>query len=414
MIKGKISTVYKKAEDSTLELDENVEQDSKALQLKEFDWDEFEKISKPGLNENLSIKTKPGETVYSHEIYAQDAYHIYSENTENMTFNIPQNGEVFNAKVVSIDDTTAILDIKYREYAYLELRKEEKRYLPDIKKDVELKVKIINDRDGNNVLMASYSDANKLMKQEEIKNSINTQCAFTADVKELISGGFIVKIDGIECFMPGSQVTMNKISNFEDYIGKKLIVMPINFSPEKNTIVVSARTYLQTLMPIAIEYIKDNSKKKYTGTVTGTTKFGVFCEFSTGPNEPKCLTGLIHISDLDKKYYNKHHGRNIDSGDQIEFFVKEVVQNNKIILTQTPENNPWDNIEEKYKIQSTVIGKVLSIKEYGAFVELEKGLSGLLHFSEYDGVQLDEGDKIKVKIIRIEKSSKKITFSAAK
>jgi len=413
MIKGKISTVFTKPGTTTLELDEKVEQDSKTLQHKEFDWTEFEKTSKPGLNSNNSIKTKTGEVVYSHAEYAQDAYHLYTENTENMRFAVPLKGETVDALVVSVDATTAFLDINYREYAYLELKKEEKRYLENIVQGEAIRVKITNDKENNNAIMASYSEAIKVMKEEEIKDSINMSCAFTAVVRELISGGFIVEIDGIGCFMPGSQVTMNKIDNFEDYVGKELIVMPVNFSPEKGTIVVSARAYLQTLIPSSIEHVKQNPKQKYKGTVTGTTKFGVFCEFGVA-DAPKCLTGLIHISDLDKSHHNLHQDRNINSGDVIEFYVKEVAQNNKIILTQTPENNPWNDIDEKYKVQSTVEGKVLTIKEYGAFVELEKGISGLLHFSEYDGVELTEGDKINVKITRIEKSSKKITFTISK
>jgi small subunit ribosomal protein S1 len=413
MIKGKISAVLKPTQ--VEQQDEEIKNDFNALTPDEFDWIEFEKMNLVNLIPNSKIKTKIGEIVYSHADYAQADYHKYSENTDNIRFEVPYKGESIEALIVEIHDNTAFLDINYKEYAYLDLNKEEKRYLNNIKVGSIITVKIITDKQHNIPIMASYSDAIKVIKQEEIKNSINLPCAFESTIKTLITGaGFIVDIDGIECFMPGSQITMNKINNFEDYVGKQVIVMPINYSPEKGTIVVSARSYLQTLMPSAVEFVKENPKQKYKGTVTGTTKFGVFCEFGIENNSPKCLTGLIYSSDLDKQHAALHLNRNINPGDEIEFYVKELAHKNKIILTQTPENNPWNDIDIKYKIQSSVVGTVLTVKDYGAFVELEKGVSGLLHFSEYEGLDLIEGDKIKVTITRIEKSSKKITFVISK
>ncbi len=399
MIKGKIQIKATLAEQKD---------HAKQKTSEEFNWDVYTRAGKSGLNPNNSIKTKNGEIVYSHEPYAQETYLMYSSNLETRNFSIPKMGETIEGTVVAIDGNTAYVDINYREYAYIELKKEEKRYLDDIKQGSKIHIKILNEKTDSNAIIASYSDAIKGVKECEIKDSINKPIAYKARVKSLINGGFIVDIDGIECFMPGSQVTMNKIDNFEDYVGKEIIVMPVNFSPEKGTVVVSSRSYLKTLIPSAIEYVKNNVKEKYTGIVTGTTKFGIFCEFND------CLTGLIHISDLDKNWVEKHKTRNIKANEQIEFYIKEVSQDDKIILTQTPENNPWSDIDEKYKVQSITTGKVIAIKEYGAFVELEKGISGLLHFSEYAGKEIKEGDLINVKITRIEKSSKKITFTALK
>jgi small subunit ribosomal protein S1 len=398
MIEGKIS----------IKPQATKKQDHIKKQEEPFDWELYMRIGRTGLNPNNSIKTKHSEVVYSHEKYAQDAYNMYTENLEDKNLIVPKKGDTYQGVIVSMDKNTAYIDINYREYAYIELKKEEKRYLNDIKQGSTVTVKVLNDKTESNVIIVSYSDAIKQVKENEIKESINQPIAFMAKVKELINGGFIVDIDGIECFMPGSQVTMNKIDNFEEYVGKNIIVMPVNYSNEKRTVVVSSRAYLTTLIPSAIEHIKNNPKEKIKGIVTGTTKFGVFCEFN------ECLTGLIHISDLDKDWVERHKSRNIKPNDSIEFFVKEVAADGKIILTQVPENNPWDDIEEKYKVQSIATGRVLSIKEYGAFIELEKGISGLLHFSEYEGMELKEDDLINVKITRIEKSSKKITFTVLK
>lgn len=399
MIKGKIQI-----KSDTTNTKDLIEENKKL----EFNWDAYARTCKAGLTPNNLIKTKHGEIVFSHEDYAQELYFQYTENMENKCFTVPFKGQVLEGIIVGIDANMAYVDINYREYAYIELKKEEEIYLNHIKQGQKVTVRVMNEKTENNAIIVSYSGAIKSVKENEIRESINKPVAYIANIKELINGGFLVDIDGISCFMPGSQVTMNKIDNFEDYIGKEIIVMPINFSPEKGTVVVSRRTYLKTLIPTSIDYLKKNPNEKFKGIVTGSAKFGVFCEFND------CLTGLIHISDLDKTCLEKYNSRDIKPGDAIEFYIKDIGQDEKIILTQTPENNPWNNIEEKYRVQSIVTGKIIAIKEYGAFIELEKGISGLLHFKEYEGREIKEGDLINVKITRIEKSSKKITFTIFK
>lgn len=386
----------------------NFSKDAQVNEGMPFNWEEFERTSKSGLIENTNIKTTGSDIVFSHDIYAQEAYYMYTQDLDSKCFIPPVKGTTIEAEIISINKDTAILDVNYREYIYLELRKESKRYREDIIPGKKILVKILNNKDSNNAIYASYTDAIQAAKELEIRQSIGKAVAFKSRVKELIKGGFMVDIDGIECFMPGSQVTVNKIDNFEDYVGEELIVMPINYSPEKGTIVVSAREFLKTLIPSRLKYVKDNIKEKYHGIVTGTTKFGVFCEFQ------QCLTGLIYVSDLDKKTFNEHKNRRIKPNDYIEFFIKDITDDGRIILTQVPKNDPWDNIDEKYKVQSVVTATVISIKDYGAFIELEKGLSCLIHYSEYEGLQLEEGDKIKVKIIKIDKENKKINVTLSK
>ena len=227
-----------------------------------------------------------------------------------------------------------------------------------------------------------------------------------AKVEELIHGGYFLNIDGVRCFMPGSLGGMNKLVNFESLIGQTIYVVPINYSKEKDYIVVSHREYLKALVPQEIEKLIIG--QKYNGFVTGTSRHGVFVEFNG------CLTGLITKSDIDDiNLVNYNEGR-IKPGDPIGFYLKEVLDDTKIILSCKPETiiNEWDGIEDKYKVPSMVTGKVKRIVKYGIFVELEPKIVGLLHKSHLnEDMQFEVGQDIDVKIVKIDRESKKVDFT---
>jgi small subunit ribosomal protein S1 len=161
-------------------------------------------------------------------------------------------------------------------------------------------------------------------------------------------------------------------------------------------------------VPTEIEKIKENPGQLQTGFVTGTTPYGVFCEFNS------CLTGMIHATDLTDDLKEKHRNGEIKPGDTLDFYIKEIITNFKIILTQFYKESPWDSAENKYKPSSVVTGKITSMKDYGAFVELEPGISGLLHISELDKSAVREGDTINVRINRIDKVNKKVYLNGIK
>ena len=209
--------------------------------------------------------------------------------------------------------------------------------------------------------------------------------------------------------MPGSLGGVNKLVNFEELLDTSIYVCPINYSKEKDYIVVSHRDYLRALIPQALDAIDPGDA--FGGFVTGTTRFGVFVEFN------KCLTGLIHKSDLDEEDLHKFNNRTLTPGDEIDFTVKELASNDRIILTQKefiPVMDPWNDVLEKYNIPSEVTGKIRKKTKYGLFIELEPKIVGLLHvsdipeFIDIDG--LEEGEDITLNLIKIEPESKKVFF----
>jgi len=145
------------------------------------------------------------------------------------------------------------------------------------------------------------------------------------------------------------------------------------------------------------------------GKVTGSAKYGVFVEFD------ECLTGMIHVNDLTPEMLKKHKAREIQPGDDINFKIKEIVSDTKIILTQLdamPVIDPWDTIEHRIQVPSEVVGTVKAVKDYGIFIDVEPGIAGLLHISEIqdliDTSTIKSGDKITVQVTRIDSATRKI------
>ena len=299
----------------------------------------------------------------------------------------------------------ALVDISKKSTAVCILQKEEKAIVDQLEVGMMVDIKVKNSKQGT--LYASISDAMDEVKRQEIYNAIgNKTVGFTGKVKELIHGGYWVEVGGVQCFMPGSLGGLNKLPNFEAIVGKELIVMPITYSKEKQTIVVSHREYLRTMIPTTVENLRENIKEHVTGFVTGTTKFGIFAEFN------ECLTGLIPKNELDEATLNKFENRDIKAGDEINFWSKEIISDKKIILSQLgPKIDLWDGIDEKYKPMMITKGKVTKVTKYGAFVELEKGISGLIHKTKLKDTELSKGDEIDVKIGSVNVSDRKITMN---
>lgn len=374
-----------------------------------FDWVDH-MYDHPRLIENKKIKKHEGDTskIYCHANYAQDLYESYYGKTLNLIE--PTSGSVVNGKVVSISKGFAVVDVNWREDAMIDLSRENNEYLKYIQPGFPIEVlidKIEKGKGNSATILASYSKNIQSKKKDEILSSVGTPVAYSATVKELIHGGYFVDIDGITCFMPGSLGGMNKLVNFETLIGKTIYVMPINYSKEKDYIVVSHREYLKTLVPTEISKLEFG--KEYNGFVTGTSKHGIFVEFN------ECLTGLISKADILDENLENFENRKIKAGDPITFFISEIIDNDKIVISQkkpVPQTSAWDDIENRYKIPSVVTGKIKKVVRYGVFVEIEPKVVGLLHKSQLEeDSEFEIGQEIEVKIVKIDKESKKLDFT---
>ncbi len=360
------------------------------------------------------VKVPLGTKILCTNNYVLESLSLYGLN-EDIDKNIQkcENEESYVARgeVVTISEDnlgnkkSALIDVDSKFTAFCSLLKEPKEIIDQLEAGmvIDVKVKTLS----NGTVTASISGAITEVKFNEILNSIGDKSIkFSGKIIELINGGYWVDILGIKCFMPGSLAGLNKLWDFESLVGKTLNVIPISYSDEKNTIIVSHREYLSTLIPEAIGELNKNIKNQLNGIVTGTFKAGVFAEFN------QCLTGLIPSTELDEETLERFNKNEIKPGELIQFWTKEIISNKKIILTQKgPSENVWDNIGERYKPSMVVTGTVTKITNYGAFVKLEKGVSGLIHKSKLKNILLNKGDLVNVRIQSIDFSNRKIAMA---
>lgn len=374
----------------------------------EFDWDAYSATCITHTRTpNPHVKTQNGDKVFSRESYAQELYEIMNgySSMQNMVSSVSI-GDIVEGKIFGISEEWMTVDVSYREMIYVKLSKEPASILEEYRAGDVVSVLITGHDDH---FIGSISGGMKQRVFKDLQEGVEEgNTAWVGKVTHMIeNGGYIVNVQGVECFMPGSLAGINKLHDFNSIINEELYVVPVSFSAERGTIVVSHRAYLKALIPEEIEKLKANIEEKQTGSVTGTAKYGVFVEFNN------CLTGMIHVNDLDEDTMTKFKSRDIKPGDSVEFWIKDIINNSKITLSQKAEtiDNPWKDIEKKFKVPCNVEATVKTKKDYGLFITIDKGLVGLLHVSELEDNIMDlynAGDKITVQINRIDKDSQKI------
>lgn len=376
----------------------------------DFDWQAYEASCVSHVRKaNPHVKTQNGDRVFSRESYAQKLYEVYIGSKGQFIPGLVS-GEIVDGKIFAITSDWISVDVNYRELVYVKTSKEPRYIIEEYRIGDQVSV-LINTSSGDETghVSGSISGGMKQRIFTELQNGIESaDTAWVGSVSALIeNGGYVINIQGVDCFMPGSLAGINKLHDFDSIVGQDIYVVPVSFSVERGTIVVSHRKYLQALIPGAIQDLKSNVEQKQIGFVTGTAKFGIFCEFKD------CLTGMIHTNDLDEETSAKFKSRQIKSGDQIEFWVKDIISNTKITLSQKAESihNPWTDIEKRFKVPCNIEAIVKTKKDYGLFITIEEGLVGLLHVSELAEGVMDiykPGDKITVQLNRIDKESQKI------
>jgi len=381
----------------------------------EFDWAALEATCPSSRRRNTKLKTQNGIKLYCSEPYAEEALKAYSRDFEdnNRVVDVKLD-QSYEGTVSSINVAWCTINIGARDDVYIDMAKEAKEYKDLLKIGEKINVQIIesNGSKQGNYILGSIEAGFKRAIFDEILDSVeNSKTAYNSTVKSLIpGGGYIVEIQGVECFMPGSLAGINKLHDFESILGTEMYVVPMNYSSDRGTIVVSHREYLKAMIPTKIAEIEEYENGVVVrGSVTGSAKFGIFCEFN------ECLTGMIHVNDLDEETMKRHINRDVKPGEEIEFFIKKIISENKITLSQKPVepvSDPWYNASERFKTPVEIIGKIRSLKDYGAFVDIGEGLVGLLHVSEFpegfDLNSLKKGSDITVTVTRIDEETRKV------
>lgn len=360
--------------------------------------------------ETKTVKVKVGrrEKIMCHEPYALEDLDLYNKYLGATNYNEARSEQNTKGQIVSIRmnngvKVSALIDLSGKYSAECNLLKEPDYIVDQLEVGMEVDVKA---RTVNHNLIVSIGEAVQDAVRDDIFNNIGKkESAYKGKILRRLNGGYWVSINGVTCFMPGSLVALNKINDFDKFVGKEMEFMPVSYSKEKQTIVVSHREYLHTLIPSAIKDLRKNIKTQITGFVTGTTKFGVFCEFN------ECLTGLIAKDDLDPETLDKFNRNEINPDDTISFWVKEIVSDKKILLSQKgPMKDEWEEAVEEFKEKDGGVGTITKITDFGISVELKKGVYGFVNKYRVKGKNLQKGDSVFYKITNISMKEKKISL----
>ena len=284
--------------------------------------------------------------------------------------------DVIEGTVVSMTNREAVVNIDFKSDGVIQLS--EFRYNPDLKAGDKVEVYIENQEDPSGQLILSHKKARILKSWERINHAYNTQEIIKGYVKSRTKGGLIVDIFGIEAFLPGSQIDVKPIRDYDIFVDKVMEFKVVKINQEYKNVVVSHKALIEDeLEAQKAEIIKRLEKGQILeGTVKNITSYGVFIDLGG-------VDGLIHITDLSWGRIN--HPEEIVKLDQkIKVVILDFDENKKRIalgLKQlTP--HPWDSLDSAMKIGDKIKGKVVVIADYGAFVEVAPGVEGLIHVSE--------------------------------
>ena len=320
--------------------------------------------------------------------------------------------EVIDGTVVGITNREVVINIGFKSDGVIQLN--EFRYNPDLKVGDTVEVYVENQEDPNGQLILSHKKARILKSWERINDAFEKQEIIKGYVKSRTKGGLIVDIFGIEAFLPGSQIDVKPIRDYDIFVDKVMEFKVVKINHEYKNVVVSHKALIEDeLEAMKAEIIKKLEKGQILeGTVKNITSYGVFIDLGG-------VDGLIHITDLSWGRIN--HPEEIVKLDQkIKVVILDFDENKKRIalgLKQlTP--HPWDSLDQSLKIGDKVKGKVVVIADYGAFVEIATGVEGLIHVSEMSWSQhlrtaqdfLKVGQEVEAVILTLDREDRKMSM----
>lgn len=284
-------------------------------------------------------------------------------------------GSILKGRVVEVNKDYAVVDVGLKSEGLVSIT--EFTDAQELALDSEVEVLLEQAEGENGQIVLSKDKARKMRRWEHLLSCCEEGSVVSGKVLRKVKGGLMVDI-GIEAFLPGSQIDNRRIKSLDEYIGNTYEFKILKINSDRKNIVISRRELLeeerQSKRSEILESIKEGDR--VTGSVKNITDFGVFLDLDG-------VDGLLHITDMTWKRI-KHPSEMINIGDELEVTVLSVDRDKGRIalgLKQLQEN-PWDHIEERYPEGKHVSGKVVNLLPYGAFVELEEGVEGLVHVSE--------------------------------
>jgi len=359
----------KEATDDAIEEKVNKEVEEEVEEQPEEEQAEPELLIEEKKEKKVTKKKKEEKT--EDRTTRENQIKMYEETMETV-----RSGNIVEGNIVRVDQTEVLVDIGFKAEGIIPIS--------EFGEDAEVKVGdkvsvFIIKREGRNgrpYLSKKRADIQKTWQELEEKSKTNEEVK--GNVVKRVKGGLIVDIKGINTFLPASQVSTKTLPNLDHFVGKELDFRIINFNREKENIVISRKIVIEEEIDKKKEDLMEKLQieAEIDGVVKNIMEYGVFVDLGG-------IDGLLHISDMSWGHI-KHPSEMLNIGDKIKVKVLDFNKDNEKISLGLKQlvPHPWKNIEIKYPEGSKVEGKVTNLTNYGAFVELEKGVEGLIHVSE--------------------------------
>ncbi len=366
------------------------EQINASANIETFDWDAFE--SEKG-------------------IYGNDSKESISDKYDRTLSNI-QSGEVLEGTVIAVNKREVVVNIGYKSEGVIPVS--EFRYNPELAIGEKVEVYVENAEDKKGQLVLSHKKARQLRSWDRVNEALEKDEIIKGFIKCRTKGGMIVDVFGIEAFLPGSQIDVKPIRDYDVYVGKTMEFKVVKINQEYRNVVVSHKALIEAELEQQKKDIISKLEKGQVleGTVKNITSYGVFIDLGG-------VDGLIHITDLSWGRVN-HPEEIVHLDEKLNVVILDFDDAKKRIalgLKQlTP--HPWDALSSELKIGDKVKGKVVVMADYGAFIEIAPGVEGLIHVSEMSWSQhlrsaqefMKVGDEIEAVVLTLDRDERKMSL----
>ena len=356
--------------------------------LDDFNWDEFENGTPAGVNKEELDKA-------------------YDE-----TLNKVADHQVVEGTVISVDKKEVVVNIGYKSDGIIPAS--EFRYNPDLKIGDKVEVYVESAEDKKGQLILSHKKARLSKSWDKVNEALEADAIIQGFIKCRTKGGMIVDVFGIEAFLPGSQIDVHPIRDYDQFVGKTMEFKVVKINQEFRNVVVSHKALIEAELEAQKKEIIGKLEKGQIleGTVKNITSYGVFVDLGG-------VDGLIHITDLSWGRVDDPH-KVVELDQKINVVILDFDDEKRRIalgLKQlTP--HPWDALDQELKVGDHVKGKVVVIADYGAFVEIQPGVEGLIHVSEMSWSQhlrsaqefLKVGEEVEAVILTLDRDERKMSL----
>ena len=345
-----------------------------------------------------------------------DAYSVSERdklaNLYNDTLNTVSEKEVLTGTVISLNKREVVVDIGYKSDGIVSVN--EFRYNPDLKvgDKVDVYIESLEDKKGQMIL--SHKKARSTRSWDRVNAALEKDEIIKGFIKCRTKGGMIVDVFGIEAFLPGSQIDVKPIRDYDVFVGKTMEFKVVKINHEYRNVVVSHKALIEAELEQQKKDIIAKLEKGQVleGTVKNITSYGVFMDLGG-------VDGLIHITDLSWGRVS-HPSEIVELDQKINVVILDFDDDKKRIALGLKQlaSHPWDNLSADLKVGDKVKGKVVVIADYGAFVEIATGVEGLIHVSEMSWSQhlrtaqdfLKVGDEIEASILTLDRDERKMSL----